>query len=75
MLTAAVALAAAALKVTVELPEGMEQAGRLAAPVGEVVREQLRVTVPAYAVVVLTVSVELAVPPGEMAAGAVAERV
>ena len=51
------------------------QVGRSTAPLGELVNAQLRATVPEYAVVVLTVIVEVAGDPGATAAGVVAANV
>lgn len=49
-----------------------EQFGRSTAPLGELVKTQLSATVPEYAVVVLTVTVEVAGDPAATAAGVVA---
>ena len=57
-------------------PLVMEQLGRLDAPEGEEVSEQLSVTEPAYPPVPATVIVEVALLPGEMpVAGLAAETV
>ena len=69
----AVPVVAPLLRVTVELPP--EQVGRSVAPAGDVVSVQVSVTVPAYPVAVVTVTVEVAGDPGATAAGVVAASV
>ena len=53
----------------------VEHVGGAVAPEGELVSAHERLTVPTYPDTLETVTVELAVPPAVMAAGAVAERV
>lgn len=69
----AVPVVAPPLRATVELPP--EQVGRFVAPEGDVVSAQASVTVPAYPVAVVTVTVEVAGDPGATAAGVVADSV
>jgi hypothetical protein len=74
ILTVPVALAVE-LRVTVEPVEAAVHVGNLVAPEGDVVSAQVRVTAPRYAVVVLTVMVDVAEPPAVTAAGGVAASV
>lgn len=53
-----------------ELPEAAAQVGRSEAPVGDVVNAHVSVTVPAYPLLAVTVTVELAELPGLTAVGA-----
>jgi hypothetical protein len=71
--TVVVPVVAEELKVTVPAPP--VQVGRSDAPVGDEVSAQLMVAVPAYPVVEATVTVEVAVLPGEIPAGDVAATV
>jgi hypothetical protein len=65
--------------VTVELSETAELAaehvGRLVAPTGEEVSAQVKVTVPVYPLLPLTVTVDVAGAPAAVAAGLVADSV
>jgi hypothetical protein len=65
--TVAVPLADPELRVTVCPPV---QVGRSVAPVGDAVTAQLRLTVPAYPVVELTVICDVPDAPGEMVTAA-----
>jgi len=60
------------LSVTVAFPNLAAQPGRFDAPVGEFVNAQVTVTVPAYPVAELIVTVEAVEPPGLTDAAAAA---
>ena len=65
--------------VTVELSETAELAaehvGRLVAPTGEEVSAQVKLTIPVYPLLPLTVTVDVAGVPAAVAAGLVADSV
>jgi hypothetical protein len=73
--TVTVVVPVSVLELSVIAAAPPEQVGKSVAPVGEVVNAQVTVTAPAYPVVEATVTVELALPPGTIAAGEVAATV